>query len=84
MIERTQPVCVGVDKNGELMWKIVPMPRWQMEMFRIPYVGDFMAFWMKRMLWDKTGWECLEDEGSLTLESGHSRRRRKPWRHPGD
>lgn len=33
--ERVQPVCTGLDKNGELIWEGRTMPRWQQEMFRI-------------------------------------------------
>jgi hypothetical protein len=32
--ERVQPTCVGIDKNGELIWEGRTMPRWQQEMFR--------------------------------------------------
>jgi hypothetical protein len=81
MIERTQPVCTGVDAKGELVWTRIAMPRWQMEMFRVPYVGDFMAYWMKRVFCDKTGIELEEDDGSLTLTPTV---RRKAWKHPGD
>ncbi len=33
-IERVQPVMVGVDKNGQMIWEGREMPRWQMEMLR--------------------------------------------------
>ena len=82
MIERTQPVVKGL-KNGELMWVIMPMPRWQMEMFRVKYVGDFMAHWIKKQFEDITGHEMGEGFNSMELRA-HSHYAKQRWIHPGD
>jgi hypothetical protein len=53
MNERTQPVVAGVSEKGELVWKFIPMPFWQMAMFPLRYMGDFTAYWQKvRMLFE--------------------------------
>lgn len=65
--ERIQPTCVGTAANGEPIWEGREMPRWQMEMFRLRYYGDFMAFWMKKRFYDITGFEMTHDEGSMQI-----------------
>lgn len=69
MVERTRPVCSGVNGKGELVWETVPMARWQMEMFRVRYYGDFMAHWLKRQFADLTGHESERDIPSMELRS---------------
>lgn len=46
-VERAQPVALGIDKDGELVWGVIEMPRWQKKMFPVRYTGDFSGFWMK-------------------------------------
>jgi hypothetical protein len=84
MIERTQPVVTGVDKNGELIWGIVAMARWQMEMFRVKYYGDFMAFWMMRQLRDMTGMEPDEPVSSMDISKVRDFRKKKAPPRTGD
>lgn len=45
--ERVQPVCVGTDKRGELIWEGHTMERWQMEMFKTAYdtAKEFCQYW---------------------------------------
>lgn len=83
MIERTQPVFKGTNAKGEILWGIIPMPRWQMEMFRVRYYGDFMAHWLKKQFFDITGFESDSDIPSMEL---HSAKAWKPKRktHNGD
>jgi hypothetical protein len=59
--ERRQPVVVGTDPRGELLWGSIEMPRWQMLMFPIKYVGDFAAFWFKRVMLETMGCEPTQD-----------------------
>lgn len=53
-----QPTHAGVNKRGEIVWKMKPMASWQKEMIghivRVAgamcpqrYMGDFRAFWEK-------------------------------------
>lgn len=42
-----QPVVLGINEKGELIWGNIEMPLWQRKMFPIRYTGDFMAFWQK-------------------------------------
>ncbi len=52
-MERKQPVVLGKDKKGELVWGFVPMPYWQMAMLPLRYFGDFQAHWQRvRMLFE--------------------------------
>jgi hypothetical protein len=78
--ERKQPICKGVDHRGELLWGMIDMPRWQMEMFRVRYYGDFMAHWIKRQFGDLTGHES--DSPSMELFS--KRWKAKQHVHQGD
>lgn len=55
--ERTQPIVTGINALGELIWEIIEMPRWQMEMVRIPYHGDFAEHWMFKTWREKTDFE---------------------------
>lgn len=61
MGERKQPVNLGVDEKGELIWGEIPMPEWQriliQKLVPIPYVGDFLAFWWKNAQYWKKGYE---------------------------
>jgi hypothetical protein len=83
MSDRTQPVCKGVNKKGELVWGVIPMPYWQMRMFPLKYYGDFFVFWTKLHFFQMTGFESDRDEGSLDLRRRphHGRKRSQ---HPGD
>ncbi len=47
-MDRKQPIVVGTDAKGELVWGLIPMPRWQMMMFPVRYVGDFAGFWYRK------------------------------------
>ncbi len=75
MIERTQPIVTGTDVHGELTWGVVAMARWQMEMFRVKYYGDFMAHWIKRQFFDLTGYESDKDIPSMQLRGEFHRYR---------
>lgn len=45
-MKRTSPVCAGVDENGEIVWEIRPMERWQeILLFKKNYQGDFLNQW---------------------------------------
>lgn len=68
--ERTQPFVIGLDSKGELVWVSVEMPRWQMEMIRVTYRGDFRAFWTARALSEQFGWEL--DVPSMELKTDKS------------
>lgn len=65
---RMQPVCSGVDSNGELVWATQQMAEWQMRMFPIQYKGDFGVFWMKRALFESTGIELEMDSMTLHVD----------------
>ncbi len=79
MSERKQPVVKGVDEKGELIWGFIPMPRWQQAMFPVKYCGDFIAFWYKRMFYEKTGHESEADIPNMQLHAREGLR--KPRRH---
>ncbi len=72
-MDRVQPVVIGLDPKGELIWGIIPMPQWQMLMFPLRYFGDFAAFWMRKQLFEHTGIEVDSDSSSMTLRS-------TPWK----
>ena len=67
MSDRKQPVVIGKDEKGELVWGFIPMARWQMAMFPLKYYGDFMAFWMRKHFFDLTGHEMDNDASSMDL-----------------
>jgi hypothetical protein len=81
MIERTQPVVKGLDKNGELKWGKVPMPYWQMAMFPVKYVGDFFSFWARLSLFQKAD---IEIESSSSMELRFTPWKKKARKHQGD
>jgi hypothetical protein len=58
-MERKQPIVLGINEKGELIWTNVEMPFWQRKMFPIRYSGDFGAFWQKL---------CLVQGQSLLME----------------
>lgn len=70
-----QPINKGVDANGELIWDTIPMPEWQRRMIQIlvpiPYVGDFLAFWLKQDFFNKTGYESDEPTPNMDLRASH-------------
>lgn len=63
-MDRYQPVVIGTDCNGELVWSKVPMERWQMEMFKLHYHGDFSEQWM---------WMVMHSSGYEWSYSGHDK-----------
>lgn len=67
-MERKQPVVVGTDHRGELVWGFVPMAYWQMAMFPIRYLGDFQAHWQRMRLLFEYGVEG-EDAVSTDFKS---------------
>lgn len=88
MIERKQPICLGRDKRGELIWGEIPMPDWQVRLIQslvpIPYVGDFLAFWLKHAFFHKTGYESDEPTPNMELRSGHYKSKTPRRHHSGD
>jgi len=48
-----QPVCVGLDENGELLWRLQMKEPWHMKMFPVRYTGDFSEQWMWLVLAEK-------------------------------
>lgn len=63
-----QPIVVGVNAKGELVWKKVAMAQWQRELISIAvraaammcpvrYTGDFIAFWQRVKFFHETGIE---------------------------
>lgn len=56
-----QPVCVGSNDTGELIWEFRMKEPWQQKMFPIKYGGDFAVQWMFKSLHEK-GFEWSEDE----------------------
>jgi hypothetical protein len=62
-IERPQPIVIGINEKGELIWSNMEMPMWQKRMFPIRYVGDFRAFWIKLSMMQGM---------DLVLEGGHN------------
>lgn len=64
MVERTHPFVAGLNELGELIWELRPMPRWQMEMFRKHYKGDFVPEWIDLFAFEKHGstWDEFIDQ----------------------
>jgi hypothetical protein len=87
MTDRKQPVCKGTDSRGELIWGFIPMAEWQRRTIQalapIPYVGDFLAFWMKRTFADLTGYES-ESPNLDFREQAFKHLRKSRSRHKGD
>lgn len=83
-IERVQPTLVGVDANGAMVWEGREMARWQMELLRIKYYGDFMAHWMKQQLLNVYGIEDDRATASMELRVSKKWNRKKVYRHIGD
>jgi hypothetical protein len=80
-IERVQPYCSGVNAQGRFIWEGREMPRWQRELLRVAYYGDFMAYWIKRRFEDATGYEAPADMPSMELRAkkldSHKRKHHK-------
>lgn len=57
---RKQPIVTGINEKGDLIWGEIDMPRWQMELLRLVYYGDFLSHWTQRMFRDITGHESEE------------------------
>lgn len=49
-MERRQPIVIGINEKGEMLWSDMEMPLWQRKLFPIRYTGDFSAFWQKLTL----------------------------------
>lgn len=46
-MNRRQPICKGVNEQGELLWDSIPMEFWQIkQLFYKHYSGDFGEQWM--------------------------------------
>lgn len=82
MQERTQPVVKGVDKKGELIWGVIPMPLWQQAMFPVRVISDFINWWWSRSEFEKWG-RSHDDEPSMRLRSHDNLKKKRPA-HPGD
>lgn len=83
MNEPKQPVCKGVDAKGELIWGFVPMARWQQAMFPVRYVGDFIGFWLKRVMHEKTGVDA-DDIPNMEFKSRYTELKKPRQHHKGD
>lgn len=86
-MERLQPVVKGVDAKGELVWGSIPMPLWQQVMFPLRYVGDFIAFWMKRKAletWGRSNDDSLNMDDLSLIHKRHAHRRTLRKHHGGD
>lgn len=55
-----QPVVVGVDDQGKLIWENVMKQPWHQKMFPVKYAGDFGIQWMWKSLYEK-GTDWTED-----------------------
>lgn len=56
-----QPVCVGMDQSGELVWELRMKEPWHQKMFPVKYGGDFGVQWMYKSLQEK-GHEWTEED----------------------
>jgi len=77
-IERIQPTAVGVDRRGELVWEGRAMARWQMLMFPVRYIGDFISHWMNRSDLEKRGREPDPTLPSMELHARKGLRKKRP------
>jgi hypothetical protein len=68
-----QPVCAGVDPQGELLWDLQMKAPWHSKMFPVRYQGDFGEQWMWLSLMEK-GLEWDRAEG---VDEGFARSSRK-------
>jgi len=61
MCERKQTVCIGTDERGELLWKMIDMERWQMEMFpvKVDEMAEFFSRWFDLKMYQE---EAIEYE----------------------
>lgn len=62
---RKQPVVIGTDNKGELIWGFVPMEYWQMAMFPLRYLGDFSAHWQRIKMLFEYG---IEGDNSISAD----------------
>jgi hypothetical protein len=65
--ERVQPVCLGTNERGELIWEGRQMAEWQMKLFPVRYSGDFKAHWMKRQSLIHRGFEPQGEADSMDV-----------------
>lgn len=97
--ERIQPVNVGTNDKGELVWEGHEMPRWQMTMFRkvFDYAVTFAQHWMEVTAQQNHDGEFEHDghkpfyrswtkkQIEMTKDfSGQPKKSRKNWAHQGD
>jgi len=83
--DRIQPTCTGTNEKGELTWEARAMAVWQVAMFPVRYVGDFMAFWIRHSFFSKTGYEGDGTEPSMELRKGkYESTQPKRKHHKGD
>ena len=75
MIERTQPVVKGTDDKGELVWGIIAMPRWQMEMFRkaVDWYGEFFTHWLELIKYESEQRDFNPEMGYLDKNKARSK-----------
>ncbi len=83
-MNRKQPVVIGTDEKGELVWGFIPMPYWQMAMFPVKYVGDFTGFWYRKFMESAFGIPSEDIPGaSMDLSKRHQygkkSNRRQVW-----
>lgn len=75
-MDRKQPIVIGKDKKGELIWGCIPMYQWQKEMmdlairaaaamFPKKYMGDFIAYWHKVKLQQEKDLELDSENASF-------------------
>jgi len=55
-----QPICIGIDYLGELIWDLRIKEIWHQKMFPARYDGDFSDQWM---------WLVLQEKGIDWCES---------------
>ncbi len=58
-----QPVVVGIDDGGNLIWESRMKEPWQLKMFPVKYGGDFSNQWMWKSLQEKgLDWEPEDNQ----------------------
>ncbi len=48
--DRYQPICLGLDATGEILWRFIAKEAWQTIMLPVQYRGDFSDQWMRLLL----------------------------------
>jgi hypothetical protein len=68
-----QPICKGLDLEGELIWDLKMKEPWHLKMFPVHYTGDFSEQWMYLILmekgieWDRP--ETIDDQFSRSARN---------------